>query len=198
MAHHMSLINVQAGVALHLLDRHPEQVEPALTAIKSASGEALTEMRSLVGVLRREGEPAPRSPVATLDALGELVERSGQAGLAVSLHRAGEPRPLPAAVDLAAFRVVQEAVTNVVRHAAARHADVVLDYGTDELTVRIEDDGHGAGPAGRERETASWGCGSGRPLSAVPSSSATRPGADSSWRRGSRSGGDHDSRRPGR
>jgi len=167
VAHHMSLINVQAGVALHLLDRHPEQVEPALTAIKSASGEALTEMRSLVGVLRREGEPAPRSPVATLDALDELVERSAQAGLAVSLHRTGEPRPLPAAVDLAAFRVVQEAVTNVVRHAAARHADVVLDYGADELTVRIEDDGHGAGPGGpqpgnglggmRERTTALGG-----------------------------------------
>jgi signal transduction histidine kinase len=167
VAHHMSLINVQAGVALHLLEKHPEQVEPALSAIKGASGEALSEMRSLVGVLRTEGEPAPRSPVATLDALEELVARSAQAGLAVTTHTTGEPRPLPAAVDLAAFRVVQESVTNVVRHAGARHVDIALDYGADVLTVRVEDDGRGAAPDGpqpgngisgmRERTTALGG-----------------------------------------
>ena len=148
VAHHMSLINVQSSVALHLLDSHPEQVEPALRAIKGASHEALTEMRGLVGVLRAEGEPAPRSPVATLASLDELVARSAQAGLEVRTATSGQARPLPAAVDLAAFRVVQESVTNVVRHAGARRADVLLDYGDDALTVRVDDDGHGAGPTG--------------------------------------------------
>jgi signal transduction histidine kinase len=148
VAHHMSLINVQSSVALHLLDSRPEQVEPALRAIKDASHEALTEMRDLVGVLRAEGEPAPRSPVATLASLDELVARSAQAGLEVRMATAGRARPLPAAVDLAAFRVVQESVTNVVRHAGASRADVFLGYGDDALTVRVDDDGHGAGPAG--------------------------------------------------
>lgn len=148
VAHHMSLINVQSSVALHLLDSRPEQVEPALRAIKGASHEALTEMRALVGVLRADGEPAPRSPVATLASLDELVERSAQAGLEVRTTTSGLARPLPAAVDLAAFRVVQESVTNVVRHARARRADVLLDYGRDALTVRVDDDGRGAGATG--------------------------------------------------
>lgn len=144
VAHHMSLINVQAGVALHLADRRPEQVEPALVAIRDASKEALSELRSLIDVLRLDGAPAPRSPVATLAGLDDIVERSGHAGLRVTKTVTGPEGPLPAAVELAAYRIVQEAITNIVRHAHATRAEVTLDYGDDVLTVRVEDDGGGA------------------------------------------------------
>ena len=144
VAHHMSLINVQAGVALHLGDRRPEQVEPALVAIRDASKEALSELRSLIDVLRLDGAPAPRSPVANLAGLDDIVERSGHAGLEVTKTVTGQARPLPAAVELAAYRIVQEAITNIVRHAHATHAAVSLDYGDDVLSLTIEDDGDGA------------------------------------------------------
>jgi signal transduction histidine kinase len=141
VAHHMSLINVQAGVALHLVDRRPEQAQTALRAIKEASKEALVELRALVGVLRDETEAAPRAPASMLDSLDSVIERSGHAGLTVRKVVEGEVRRLPAAVELAAFRIVQEAITNVVRHSGARTADVRLGYGPDMLTVRVDDDG---------------------------------------------------------
>jgi signal transduction histidine kinase len=144
VAHHMSLINVQAGVALHLADRRPEQVEPALVAIRDASKEALAELRSLIDVLRADDAPAPRSPAASLARLDDIVERSRHAGLDVTTTVTGQRRPLPAAVELAAYRIVQEAITNIVRHAHARRATVTLDYGADVLTVSVEDDGTGA------------------------------------------------------
>jgi signal transduction histidine kinase len=144
VAHHMSLINVQAGVALHLADRRPEQVEPALIAIRDASKEAITELRSLIDVLRADNAPAPRSPAASLARLDDIVERSRHAGLEVTTAVTGERRPLPAAVELAAYRIVQEAITNIVRHAHATHASVTLDYGADLLVVSVEDDGTGA------------------------------------------------------
>jgi signal transduction histidine kinase len=144
VAHHMSLINVQAGVALHLADRRPEQVEPALIAIRDASKEALTELRSLIDVLRADHAPAPRSPAASLARLDDIVERSRHAGLEVTLTVTGQRRPLPAAVELAAYRIVQEAITNIVRHAHARHATLTLDYGDELLAVTVEDDGDGA------------------------------------------------------
>ena len=143
VAHHMSLINVQAGVALHLADRRPENVEPALRAIKDASKEALTELRSLIGVLRDDG-PAPRAPSPTLAAIDDIVERSSHAGLAVTKSIEGQEVPLPTAVELAAYRIVQEAITNVVRHSGAAHATITLGYGADVLSVRVEDDGRGA------------------------------------------------------
>lgn len=143
VAHHMSMIHVQAGVALHLLDRRPEQVEAALVAIKDASKEGLTELRSLVDVLRDQAQAAPRGPTSMLDSLDDLVERSAHAGLTVRKRVDGEVRPLPAAVSLAAFRIVQEAITNVVRHSGAEHADVLLGYGEDVLTVQVDDDGRG-------------------------------------------------------
>ena len=144
VAHHMSLINVQAGVALHLVDRRPEQAQTALVAIKDASKEALVELRALVGVLRDETEAAPRAPASTLASLDGLIERSGHAGLTVRKLVEGDVRPLPAAVELAAFRIIQEAITNVVRHSGARHADIRLGYGADVLTVEVSDNGTGA------------------------------------------------------
>ncbi|MBA3719282.1 MAG: sensor histidine kinase [Nocardioidaceae bacterium] len=147
VAHHMSLINVQAGVALHLVDRKPEQARTALAAIKGASKEALVELRSLVGVLRDETEAAPRSPVSMLESLDDLADRSAHAGLSVRRVVTGTDRPLPAAVQLAAFRIIQEAITNVVRHSGARNAVVRLDYGDAVLTVQVDDDGSGGASA---------------------------------------------------
>jgi signal transduction histidine kinase len=141
VAHHMSLINVQAGVALHLVDRRPEQVQTALMAIKDASKEALVELRALVGVLRDEKEAVPRAPASMLDSLDDLIERTAHAGLRVRKVVEGDVRRLPAAIELAAFRIVQEAITNVVRHSGARDAQVRLDYGSDVLSVRIDDSG---------------------------------------------------------
>jgi signal transduction histidine kinase len=145
LAHNISMINVQSGVALHLLDQQPEQARTALTAINEASADALREVRSALSVLRGSSEQPPRSPTAGLDGVDELVARTNGAGLRVSLEIQGERRPLPASVDLAAFRIVQESLTNVVRHAGATTASVELTYGDDELTLRIEDDGHGDG-----------------------------------------------------
>lgn len=143
VAHQMSLINVQAGVALHLFDRQPEQAQTALAAIKKASSEGLAELRSLVGVLRDESQAAPRVPTSMLGSLDDLIERTAATGLAVSKHLSGETRPLPTAVDLAAFRIIQEALTNVVRHSAATRVRVALRYGADDVTVQVDDDGQG-------------------------------------------------------
>ncbi len=143
VAHHMSLINMQAGVALHLIDRHPEQAETALTAIRDASKEGLSELRSLVDVLRDEEHRAPRSPTAMLGTLDDLIERSNAAGLVVTKRVEGDQRSLPTAVELAAFRIVQEAITNVIRHAEATTAEIVLGYGEAALEVQVDDDGRG-------------------------------------------------------
>ncbi len=152
VAHHMSLINVQAGVALHLFDRRPEQAQTALAAIKTASKEALGEMRALVGVLREEAEAAPRAPADMLGSLDGLIERSGHAGLAVRKQVDGDERPLPASVELTAFRIIQEAITNVVRHSGGRTADIRLDYGAHVLTVQVVDDGTGGTRVGSLEE----------------------------------------------
>jgi signal transduction histidine kinase len=168
VAHHLSLINVQAGVALHLAERKPENVEPALSAIKDASKEALAELRSLIDVLRDDRGPAPLAPAPSLARLDDIVDRARHAGLHVTKTVEGRPRPLAAAVELAAYRVVQEAITNVVRHAHAGTATIALRYGDEVLTATVEDDGrggpevrsiqHGNGLRGmRERATALGG-----------------------------------------
>jgi signal transduction histidine kinase len=147
LAHNISLINVQAGVALHLMDEQPEQARTALTAIKQASKDALGELRSVLEVLRRPGETEPRTPQPGLDELDDLVSRAGAAGLVVAVEVDGVPRPLPAEVDLAAFRIVQEAVTNVARHAGEATATVRVAYGEHEVTLQIDDNGHGGTPS---------------------------------------------------
>ncbi|MFC9969648.1 sensor histidine kinase [Spirillospora sp. NPDC127200] len=145
LAHNISMINVQAGVALHLIDDDPRQARTALAAIKVASKEALTEMRSVIGALRADGEQAPRAPTAGLDRLEELLERARAAGLAVRAEITGERRALPAGTDLAAFRIVQESLTNVTRHAGPGPvtARVSIAYGESDVAVQVEDDGRG-------------------------------------------------------
>jgi signal transduction histidine kinase len=157
LAHNISLINVQSGVALHLLDERPEQARPALEAINEASEEALGELRSVLDVLRRglgedgargeSGAWAPRVPATGLRGLDGLVRRTRAAGLDVHLAVEGEARAVPAGVDLAAFRIVQEALTNVVRHVGGdAQATVHVVYAPAELVVQVDDDGRGAGP----------------------------------------------------
>jgi signal transduction histidine kinase len=161
LAHNISLINVRAGVALHLVDDNPDaidpaQVRPALAAIKDASKEALGELRSVLDVLRQD-EAAPLAPTAGLADLDGLAERARGTGLDVRVERVnGDGRTvpaeditggLPAGVDLAAFRIAQEALTNVVRHAAASRATVRLRRTPDLLEVQVDDDGTGAADA---------------------------------------------------
>jgi signal transduction histidine kinase len=140
LAHSISVINVQAGVALALLDERPEQARTALTTIKAASKEALGEVRQVLGTLRAPGE-APRSPAPGLDRLPELLEQARAAGLTADLDVEGQRVPLPPGVDLAAFRIVQEALTNIVRHSGARSARIRLVYRPGLLDLSVDDDG---------------------------------------------------------
>ncbi|QMU77560.1 sensor histidine kinase [Streptacidiphilus sp. PB12-B1b] len=141
LAHSISLINVQAGVALELLDGDPEQARTALTTIKRTSKDALGEVRQVLGTLRAPGSAAPRTPAPGLERLDELVRQAAAAGLAVRLRTEGEPAALPQGVGLAAFRIVQEALTNIIRHSSARSADVVVAYAKGGLRVRVADPG---------------------------------------------------------
>ncbi|GAA3234770.1 sensor histidine kinase [Pseudonocardia petroleophila] len=147
LGHHLSLINVQAGVALYLMDDDPEQARRALATIKASSRELLREMRATLGVLRGVDEPS-REPVAGLARLDALVAENRQAGLPVTVRTTGTPRDLPAGVDLAAYRIVQEALTNTRRHAGADAATVQLDYADGGLTVEVTDDGAGTSEPG--------------------------------------------------
>ncbi|MFI5662415.1 sensor histidine kinase [Streptomyces sp. NPDC051684] len=140
LAHSISVINVQAGVGLALLDTDPEQARTALTTIKSASKEALGEVRQVLDTLRAPGE-APRAPAPGLDRLPELVDQAAGAGLTVDVTTDGPRTALPPGADLAAFRIVQEALTNVVRHSGSRHARVQLAYGDGALTLTVDDEG---------------------------------------------------------
>jgi signal transduction histidine kinase len=144
LAHNVSLINVQAGVALHLLDQHPEKAGPALAAIKTASAETLRDMRSVLGDLRQSDEHAPRSPAPSMSRVGELIRRMGAAGLDVNVAVEGEESALPAAVDLAAYRVLQEALTNVVRHSEGAAAEVRVQYREDDLEIEVSNDERGS------------------------------------------------------
>ena len=142
LAHSISVINVQAGMGLALLDSDPEQARAALTTIKAASKEALGEVRQVLDTLRAPGA-APRAPTPGLDRLPELVEQAAAAGLTVDVQ--GESPHLPPGADLAAFRIVQEALTNVVRHSGSRHARVRFEYDGDELRRWVDDDGPATG-----------------------------------------------------
>jgi len=143
LAHNISLINVQAGVALHLMDEQPEQARSSLTAIRDASKDALAELRSVLDILRQSGEAPPRSPTAGLADLPRLVEGTQATGLTVRTDVQLPPQPLPPGVDLAAYRIVQEALTNVTRHAGARSASVRIGHDDGALTVEVTDDGRG-------------------------------------------------------
>jgi signal transduction histidine kinase len=146
LAHNISVINVQANTALHLMDRQPERAREALTAIHEVSRQALGELRGVLGVLRADGTGAPLVPSPGLDRLGELAATARAAGIAVDLEREGVPRQVPAGVDAAAYRIVQEALTNAVRHSGGRAATIRLCYDAEALTIEVDNDGQAAGP----------------------------------------------------
>ncbi|MFD3686170.1 sensor histidine kinase [Nocardiopsis sp. NPDC058631] len=143
VAHNISLINVQAGTALYLIETEPELAAEALATIKQTSKDTLTELRGMLGVLRAVDEAAPRSPVPGLDRVGELAEGTRGAGLDVDVEITGAHRQLPVSTDSAAYRTVQEALTNVVRHSGATSVRVRIEYGASSLMVEVRDDGRG-------------------------------------------------------
>jgi signal transduction histidine kinase len=167
VAHALTTINVQAGVAAHLLEQNPANARAALRTIEGASHEALDELRAIVGILREDGEHAPLNPAPTLDAVGELVEQTRAVGLDVSLDVGGErPRRLPDAVQRAAYRIVQESLTNARRHAAGAPVRVGLSFEPDRLLVTVENGtgatsngntGAGVGVTGMQERAAAVG-----------------------------------------
>ncbi|MEO3779573.1 sensor histidine kinase [Micromonospora sp. B11E3] len=168
VGHGLAAIHMRAEIALHLLAKRPEQAEAALAAISRTSKEALDELRVTLTVVRRDGGAEERAPAPGLAQLPQLRERLAGAGVPVTVEVDGEPRALPVAVDLAAYRVVQEALTNVLRHAGPASAAVRLRYAPTEVAVEVTDTGRapaapparpgGFGLAGmRERVTALGG-----------------------------------------
>ncbi|MFE7513295.1 sensor histidine kinase [Streptomyces sp. NPDC057540] len=139
VAHHIALVNVQAGVAAHVMDKRPDQAKEALAHVREASRSALDELRATVGLLRQSGDPeAPTEPAPGLAVLDGLLDSFRKAGLPIALARADEGLTLPATVDLAAYRIVQEALTNVRKHAgpdAKAEVSVVRVGRTVEITV---------------------------------------------------------------
>ncbi|WP_181140853.1 sensor histidine kinase [Streptomyces sp. Ru62] len=157
VAHHIALVNVQAGVAAHVMDKRPDQAKEALAHVREASRSALDELRATVGLLRQSGDPeAPTEPAPGLSRLEELADTFRSAGLPVSVARADQGAELPAAVDLAAYRIVQEALTNVRKHAGPEaEAEVSVVRVGPNVEVTVLDDGPGkpGGPgAGRASE----------------------------------------------
>jgi signal transduction histidine kinase len=160
----MSLIAVQAGVANYVVSAHPEEAVRALSSIEETSRGALHEMRALLGVLRAErngtgpGQPdAGLVPAPGLADLDRLIERTAEAGVRVDLAVRGERFQLPAGLDLAAYRVVQEAITNVIKHAATDKCTVTVAYQEDALTLEVTDSGSGANGRGGEDPAADGG-----------------------------------------
>ena len=137
LTHSISVISVQAGVAVHLARKRGDEVPPALLAIQEASADATRELRTTLSVLRSVENGAGSG----LGQLGSLVERSRAAGLPVTVTVAGAERGLPPEVDRAAYRIVQEALANVSRHAGTARASVLLNYTPHNLVVQVDDDG---------------------------------------------------------
>jgi signal transduction histidine kinase len=145
VGHSLSVINLQAGVALHVLHRRPDDVEASLEAIKRTSREALAELRTTLAVFRDPTSGEPLAPRPGLDRLDDLVAALRAAGRDLIVTSEGDDpaRPLPAAVDQAAYRIIQEALTNVVRHAGGAPARLAISRSLTSVTITVEDDGPG-------------------------------------------------------
>ncbi|MFJ6808431.1 sensor histidine kinase [Streptomyces anulatus] len=141
LTHSISIVKLQAGVAVHLAHKRGAAVDPALLAIQEAGGEAMRELRATLEVLRTDGPEEPLSPGAGLARIGELTERARAAGIALSVRTDGDARTLPEDVDRTAYRIVQEALTNVARHAGRARTAVRIGYTERILTVAVLDEG---------------------------------------------------------
>lgn len=144
VAHHMAVANAQAGTARHLAPTHPEQAMKLLDELTATTSSALLELRATVGVLRRIGDDPdadPLEPAPGLDRLPELIATCETAGVEVTVTTEGEPRPLSPGVDLTAYRIIQEALTNVTKHGAGTGANVRLTYSDSRLLISVTNDG---------------------------------------------------------
>jgi signal transduction histidine kinase len=144
VAHAVSVMVLQIGAIRHKLPQTLGDDKDALTGVERTGRAALAEMRRLLGAMRHDGQDIEWTPQPGLDGLDSLVEEVGRAGLPVRVHLDGDRFPLPRAVDLSAYRIVQEGLTNVLKHAQASQADVTVRYGSNELRLEIRDDGRGA------------------------------------------------------
>ncbi len=164
VAHSIGIITVLSGAAARVVDTKPEQTRQALTGIETTSRETLLELQRMLGALRR-AEPddampgaAPLAPAGSLADIPRLAERTADAGVRVHVTWRGERRPLPPEIELSAFRIVQESVTNVVRHSGARTCRVAVGYEPEGVTIEVVDDGDdGPGGPGRPRPSAAAG-----------------------------------------
>jgi len=144
VAHHVSMMGVQAGAARVVIDRDRVKAKESLTAIEVSSRQAVGELHRLLGFLRQAGDEDDLAPRPGLSQLPRLAASMSESGLAVALSIEGDERSLPPMIGVSAYRIVQEALTNTLKHAAASHADVRVRYWPAELEVEIIDDGHGA------------------------------------------------------
>jgi signal transduction histidine kinase len=143
VAHAVSVMVLQIGAVRHKLPQTLEEDKDALRGVERAGRSALAEMRRLLGAMRHDGDDLELTPQPGLDGLDSLLEEVGRAGLPVRLRFDGDRFPLPRAIDLSAYRIIQEGLTNALKHARASHADVTVHYGSDELQIEIRDDGRG-------------------------------------------------------
>jgi signal transduction histidine kinase len=144
VAHAVSVMVLQVGAVRHKLPAALAEASDTLKGVERTGRTALAEMRHLLAAMRPDGEEAEFTPQPGLDGLDSLLKDIDRAGLPVRLHADGDPFPLPRAVDLSAYRIIQEGLTNALKHAQASHADVIVRYGSDELQIEIRDDGRGA------------------------------------------------------
>jgi signal transduction histidine kinase len=143
VAHAVSVMVLQVGAVRHKLPDALAEDREALRGVERAGRTALAQMRRLLGAMRREGDEAELVPQPGLDGLDSLLDEIGRAGLPVELHVDGKPFPLPRGIDLSAYRIVQEGLTNALKHAHASDADVTVRYRPDELEIEVRDNGHG-------------------------------------------------------
>ncbi len=143
VAHAVSVMVLQVGAVRHRLSDAPAEDSDALRSVEQAGRTALAEMRRLLAAMRRDGDEAELTPQPGLDGLDSLLEGIGRAGLPVQLHVDGEPFPLPRAIDLSAYRIVQEGLTNALKHSGASDAEVTVRYASHELQIEVRDNGEG-------------------------------------------------------
>ncbi len=147
VAHAVSVMVLQVGAVRHQLPDTMAEDRAALRSVEQAGRGALAEMRRLLSVMRRDGDGVELAPQPGLDGLDSLIKEIGRAGLPVELHLDGERFPLPPGIDLSAYRIVQEGLTNALKHARASHAEVTVRYRPDEVGIEVRDDGTGATPS---------------------------------------------------
>jgi signal transduction histidine kinase len=148
VGHSVSVMTLHAAGVRRLLGPEHEKAQESLLLIEQTGREALAEMRRLVGVLRRPEDAPALAPQPSLRYLDRLVGQAREAGLPVEVRIEGDERELPASLDLTAYRIVQEGLTNAIKHSAAQHAEVFVRYGLSELELAISDDGTGSGNGG--------------------------------------------------